>query len=46
MQMLKYSLIVPIYNEEETIAELYRRVSAIMNNLDGEVELILVKMVP
>jgi glycosyltransferase involved in cell wall biosynthesis len=42
MQMLKYSLIVPIYNEEETIAELYRRVSAIMNNLDGEVELILV----
>ena len=42
MQMLKYSLIVPIYNEEETIAELYRRVSAIMNNLDGAVELILV----
>jgi glycosyltransferase involved in cell wall biosynthesis len=42
MQMLKYSLIVPIYNEEETIAELYRRVSAIMNNLDGAVELIIV----
>ncbi len=37
MQMLKYSLIVPIYNEEETIDELYRRVSAIMNNLDEAV---------
>jgi dolichol-phosphate mannosyltransferase len=32
----------PSITKEETIAELYRRVSAIMNNLDGAVELILV----
>jgi polyisoprenyl-phosphate glycosyltransferase len=40
--MPKYSLIIPIYNEEETILELYRRVSAVMDHLDDSVELILV----
>ncbi|MCA2553402.1 MAG: glycosyltransferase, partial [Microcystis sp. M04BS1] len=39
--MLKYSLIIPIYNEEETILELYRRVSDVMDSLDDSVELIL-----
>ncbi|MDJ0544402.1 MAG: glycosyltransferase, partial [Microcystis sp. M53601_WE4] len=39
--MPKYSLIIPIYNEEETIPELYRRVSAVMDSLDDSVELIL-----
>lgn len=38
----KYSLIVPIYNEEATIPEMYRRVAAIMNRLDNAVELILI----
>ncbi|AVH69917.1 glycosyltransferase family 2 protein [Nostoc sp. 'Lobaria pulmonaria (5183) cyanobiont'] len=38
----KYSFIVPIYNEEEIIPELYRRVSAVMNRMDGLVELILI----
>ncbi|MCC5601250.1 glycosyltransferase family 2 protein [Nostoc favosum] len=38
----KYSLIVPIYNEEEIIPELYRRLSAVMNRLDGLAELILI----
>ncbi|EKQ70994.1 glycosyl transferase [Leptolyngbyaceae cyanobacterium JSC-12] len=38
----KYSFIIPIYNEEETIPELYRRVVAVMDGLDGAVELILV----
>jgi len=38
----KYSFIVPIYNEEKTIPEFYRRVSAVMEKLDGLVELILV----
>lgn len=38
----KYSLIVPVYNEEETLPELYRRVSAVMDRLDGLAELILV----
>lgn len=40
--MPKYSLIIPIYNEEETIRELYRRVSAVMDSLDDSVELILI----
>ncbi|MEH2050025.1 glycosyltransferase family 2 protein [Nostoc sp.] len=38
----KYSFIVPIYNEEEIIPELYRRLSAVMNRMDGIVELILI----
>jgi dolichol-phosphate mannosyltransferase len=40
--MPTYSLIVPIYNEEETIPELYRRLVAVVDKLDGEVEFILV----
>jgi dolichol-phosphate mannosyltransferase len=35
-------LIVPIYNEEKTMPELYRRISAVMARLDGSVELIMV----
>ncbi len=38
----KYSFIIPIYNEEETIAEMYRRMSAVMDRMDGAVELILI----
>ncbi len=38
----KYSFIVPIYNEEETLPELYRRVSAVMDRMDGPVELVLI----
>ena len=38
----KYSLVVPIYNEETSIAELYRRLSAVMDELGEAVELILV----
>jgi dolichol-phosphate mannosyltransferase len=41
-QFIKYSFIVPVYNEEATIAELYRRVEAVMQQLDGSAELILV----
>ena len=37
-----YSLIVPVYNEEATLPELYRRVQAVMEQMDGEVELILI----
>ncbi|MEO0373343.1 MAG: glycosyltransferase family 2 protein [Cyanobacteria bacterium P01_A01_bin.17] len=42
--MLKpqYSFIIPVFNEEETLPELYKRVSAVMDQLDGPVELILV----
>jgi glycosyltransferase involved in cell wall biosynthesis len=38
----KYSFIIPVYNEEDTLLEMSRRVSAVMNRLDGPVELILV----
>lgn len=38
----KYSFIIPVYNEEDTLLEMYRRVSVVMNRMDGPVELILV----
>jgi dolichol-phosphate mannosyltransferase len=38
----KYSFVIPIFNEEATVLELYRRVSAVMDEMDGAVELILV----
>lgn len=38
----KYSFIIPIYNEEETIAEMYCRVSAVMDRMDGTAELVLI----
>lgn len=38
----KYSFIIPIYNEEETLAEMYRRVSAVMDRMDDTVELIFI----
>lgn len=38
----RYSLVVPIYNEEANISELYRRLQGVMDSLDGESELILI----
>jgi dolichol-phosphate mannosyltransferase len=40
--MSVYSLIIPIYNEEENIVELYRRVRSVMDRLDESVELIFI----
>ncbi|AFY33336.1 glycosyltransferase family 2 protein [Calothrix sp. PCC 7507] len=37
-----YSLVIPIYNEEENITEMYRRLINVMEQLDGEAELILI----
>ncbi|MCZ2201476.1 MAG: glycosyltransferase family 2 protein [Cylindrospermopsis raciborskii PAMP2012] len=37
-----YSLVIPIYNEEENIQEMYRRLTHLMTQLDGDAELILV----
>lgn len=37
-----YSLVIPIYNEEENIQEMYRRLTHLMTQLDGDVEVILV----
>ncbi|OLP19738.1 glycosyltransferase [Leptolyngbya sp. 'hensonii'] len=38
----RYSLVIPIFNEEVTLKELYHRLKPVMDNLDGPVELILV----
>ncbi|OCR02395.1 glycosyltransferase [Oscillatoriales cyanobacterium USR001] len=38
----QYSLVIPIYNEEQTLPELYRRIGAVMDRMDGQVELILI----
>ena len=38
----QYSLIVPIFNEEETLPELYRRLSQVMGAINGSVELIFI----
>ncbi|PYJ11006.1 MAG: glycosyltransferase [Verrucomicrobia bacterium] len=37
-----FSFIVPVFNEEETLEEAYRRLSAILASLDGEGQIILV----
>jgi len=36
------SIIIPIYNEEENIPELYRRLENVVERLDGEAELIFI----
>lgn len=38
----KYSFIVPIYNEEENIHEMYKRLSLVMDRMNGSAELCLV----
>ena len=42
MDGLKYSIVVPVYNEEESIAELVGRLREIMDKLDGPAEAVLV----
>lgn len=37
-----YSIVIPIWNEAETIPELHRRLVALMDSLDGPVEVIFV----
>jgi glycosyltransferase involved in cell wall biosynthesis len=39
---VRYSVVIPIRDEEETLAELYRRLSAVLDTLDAPWELILV----
>jgi glycosyltransferase involved in cell wall biosynthesis len=38
----RYSIVAPVFNEEETLPEFYRRTRAVMDQLDGDCELILV----
>ena len=41
-QRPRYSIVAPVFNEEHGLREFYRRTSAVMNNLDGTAELVLV----
>ncbi|MFW6359534.1 MAG: glycosyltransferase family 2 protein [Chroococcales cyanobacterium] len=38
----KYSFVIPIYNEENNIPELYQRLIKVCDRLDGEVEIIMI----
>ena len=38
----EYSLVVPVYNEEETLPELLRRLALLLDQMDGECEVVLV----
>jgi polyisoprenyl-phosphate glycosyltransferase len=42
LPMPLYSLIFPIYNEEDNIPELYRRLHAVLERLDGSAEIIFI----
>lgn len=42
MDGIKYSVIIPMYNEQEVIKESYRRLDGVMRPLDEEYELIFV----
>jgi polyisoprenyl-phosphate glycosyltransferase len=38
----RYSIVAPVFNEEDGLAEFHRRTSAVMDSLDGPAELVLV----
>lgn len=38
----RYSIVAPVFNEEQTLPEFYRRIRAVMDALDGACELVLV----
>jgi glycosyltransferase involved in cell wall biosynthesis len=42
MARVKYSIVVPIFNEEESFAELTKRLAEVMDELDGPAEVVLV----
>src|SRR5215469_8089360 len=42
METVKYSIVIPAYNEEETLAELIERLRDVMDLLDGSAETLLV----
>jgi len=37
-----YSVVISVFNEKENLQELYKRLSKVMRNLDGEYEIIFV----
>jgi dolichol-phosphate mannosyltransferase len=39
---IRYSFVIPVFNERETLPELHRRLSEVIEQLDGEAELLFV----
>lgn len=42
MHMANYSIVIPVFNEEETLEELYNRLGKVLKDLDGAYEIIFV----
>lgn len=42
MAKIVYSFVIPIYNEEDSLGELFKRMSSLLDRLDGPAEVILV----
>ena len=42
MSRIRYSFVIPVFNERETLPELHRRLSEVIEQLDGEAELLFV----
>ena len=42
MAVPDYSFVVPVYNEEDNLEELFRRLDAVLAQLDGPSEVVLV----
>jgi dolichol-phosphate mannosyltransferase len=42
METAKYSIVIPIYNEEESFPDLIKRLREVIDRLDGPVEIVLV----
>jgi len=40
--MIEYSIVIPIYNEQENLPELYNRLKQIIDTLEGKSELVLI----
>lgn len=39
---LKYSIVIPVYNEEQVLPELHRQIADLLDSLDGDSEVVLV----
>ena len=42
MNRIRYSFVIPVFNERETLPELHQRLSQVIDGLDGEAELLFV----
>src|SRR5271165_900983 len=42
LEAVKYSIVIPIYNEEESFPDLFKRLREVMDRMDGAAEVVLV----